>query len=244
MSNVTKILIAGVLSLVALAYWPRGARAAFGPLAIMPSISTSGGPLTEYGLHFDETADPEMGGYDYSAAVGTAVWVRGTAWGDRVYPARYYYWQESSCEVYARLQQYVQAAWWDYPAADIHINHVIPTILYSGPTQTVQYTGDWWYVTVGTVSTPAQCPPNSGDHSHLSGRVTGSGALDVYAKSNDTCWTNGTQCGSVMPTSKRLFSTCTTWSGMTTGKSGNYSQYYCATWQYETRTDQVPAFLY
>ena len=72
-----------IFVVVAVLRWPTQSSAlTYGPLDIMPAISTSGGPLTEGGLHFDD-ANAEFGAYDYSAPATTPVWVRGMAVGNQ-----------------------------------------------------------------------------------------------------------------------------------------------------------------
>lgn len=141
-----------------------------------------------------------------------------------------------------RIQQYIGGVWYDYWQYDVHLYHVVPNVPYVSYTQYVQYANEWLYAIVGTVNYPANCQPATGAHVHLSGNNTGSGWWQWYPKSNDTCWTDGTQCNTVMSMWKRLHSTCSTWSGWTQGRSGNYNQYVCDTWAIVTRTDQNPAF--
>jgi hypothetical protein len=238
--------VAALLALVAVTAmnWPIGTQAnSYGPLAIMPAIHTGGGALSEFGLHFDE-ADSEMGAYDYSAGGGTNAWIRARANGDQPFPTRYKYWKESDCDVRARLQLQISGVWYDYYQYDLRLIHVYRTSPGTQHTQAVQYTNDWLYHSVGQVVYAPACPPNTGDHVHLSGRVHGDGWLVIGPKSNDTCWSDSVQCNTVMSMFKRLHSFCpSSWSGWTQQRSGTVAQYICATWQLMTRDDETAAFL-
>lgn len=113
-----------------------------GPFDLMPAISTGGGSLAEFGLHYDETLAPDFGGYDYSAGVGTPTYIRAKAEGDQYYPTRFKYWTENSCQVTGRLQQYIGGAWYDYWQYDVHLYHVAPNVPYVSYTSYVQYAND------------------------------------------------------------------------------------------------------
>lgn len=145
----------------------------------MPAIHTGGASLGEYGLHFDEAGDSEMGAYDYSAPSPTAAWIRARADGNQIYPTRYKYWKESACEVRGRLQLFIPGVWYDYWQYDLHLIHVYRASSGTQYTQTIQYAGEWLYHSVATVVDAPTCPPNTGDHVHLSGRVYGGGLLSI-----------------------------------------------------------------
>lgn len=242
MGYVSRLVLVAVFVVIAATRWPVETHAAYGPLDVMPAISTGGGALSEFGMHFDELGSAEFGAYDYSASVDTPTWLRGTAEGDQFYSTRYKFWKENSCAVTARLQMYIGGAWYDYWQYDLHFYHIKPNVPYVSYTQAVTLAGQWFYAQIGKVDSPANCPPATGPHVHLSGDVYGSGYLLWYPKSNDTCWADSTQCDSVMSMWKRLHSTCSTWSGWTQNRSGTVSQYVCETWSVATRTDQDPAF--
>lgn len=152
----------------AVLYWPRASHAVtYGPLAMMPAISTNGGALNEEGLHFDETNLPGFGGYDYSAAAYTPAWIRG-ARETQFYPSRYMYWNDGTCKVTGRLQLLISGSWYDYWQYDVHVLDIYPGVSGTQYTQVVQFAGQWLYVTVGSVANPVDCPPNNGAHAHLS----------------------------------------------------------------------------
>lgn len=237
-----RLAVSVVLIVIALVNWPGARAAGYGPLAAMPAIHTAGGPLNEEGLHFDELGDPEMGAYDYAASVGTNAWLRGMAEGDQIYPTRFKYWKENSCKVHARLQLLINGQWYDYWQYDIHIIHVKSSLSSVYATQSVSYSGDWYHVVVGSVESPTLCPPATGSHVHLSGRMYGSGWFSLYPHANDTCWADSTQCDTVMSMSKRLHSTCLSWNGWTNNRSGTIASYTCESWSVMTRDDVTPAF--
>src|SRR3970040_2940998 len=114
-------LTVAFLTIAAVA-WPRSAAGVYGPIAVMPAIYTGGGALNEEGLHFDEIASNQWGGYDYAAPKNTAAWLRGTAEGDQFYPARYMYFKINDCQLTARLQRAIGGSWYDY--YHYHFPHV------------------------------------------------------------------------------------------------------------------------
>lgn len=211
----------------------------------MPAISTGGGSLAEYGLHYDEAGNPEKGAYDYSATTGTDAWLRGTAADNQLFSARYMYWQEGNCRVRARLQRFINGAWQDYCDWDAHVLHLNNMPTQTSYTQTVTWAGDWLYKVVGKV---AHCATTQ-DHVHLSASIGASFA--VVPKSNDTCWSDSSQCsiGRVRkhdptPTNNPCppGRTIAVPTRTPVTKSGNVTQYICETWSLSWRTDQTAAF--
>lgn len=244
-----RCVLLAAFTLVAVINWPGGAKQSdaldYGPIAIMPSISTAGGPLIDFGLHFDEPSYVAWGAYDYSAPRDTDVYLRAQAQGDQYYPARYYYYPNNSCTVFAELQLYIShvGQWVPQIGYEIHLLHVKNP--QQGHTQIVSTRGNWLYKVIGQVTETNECSPYA-PHSHLSGNLLGKYRL--HPKADDTCWTDRadgsgwSQCSDTMNWFKKKHKTCTSWDGWTQGRSGNYAEYFCETWSLQTRTDQVPAF--
>lgn len=208
---------------------------------IKPSIHCGGGNVADYGLHYDESGAPAFGAYDFSgcgAGVGTNAWPGAQAQIDQIFPARYMYWTESACSVKGRLQRYVSGSWTDYYDWDVRVLHLANMPQYTSYTQQVTYNGDWLYVVVGTLANCATSQP----HAHLSAYLNSS--FIVTSKSDDTCWTDSSQCSIGTVKKHDIYSTCPpgSWNTTGTGRSGTVSQYICETWSLRWRSDQTSVF--
>lgn len=248
-------LIATFIAVAAWAWGPTTTRAAYGPLDIMPSIYDNGNPVSDFGLHFDESpsSTTTWGGYDYSAADTvwgtTNVWVRGEAAGDQFYATRMEYWQLNTCEEVVRLERYEDVSgtwqWYEVWQDTFHLIHIAPTDPYLDYTTSVQYAGDWYDVVVGKTN---NCSITKGAHSHLSTDMAQTPTyVQILSKSNTTCWSDGTQCNTYMPTgSYRKFSSCSASSGTDSHKSGTVfspDEYECEIWSGVARTSETPGFI-
>lgn len=244
MSPARRFAAAALLLSVAFWQWPTESHAWFGPIAMMPAIHAGGGAVGESGLHFDESGLPYFGGYDYandSTTWGTPVWLRAMAEGDQVWPSRYKFYAVDSCTVRGFLQRNINGTWYDYYDYTADLIHVLPSISGYNLSQTIQYSGQWLYATVGGVS---NCSYTTGAHAHLAGDVRYF-QLALASHSSETCWADSSQCniGSV----RKHYQCPWQFTAAAPGRSGTVfsgsQDYLCEKWSfsYTGRTDSTPA---
>lgn len=233
----TRFVLTVTFVVISLSSWSQTAKAVDPALHIMPPVW--GGSFYDYGLHYDETSSL-FGGYDYSVSLGTASWIRGMAYDTLNYDTRYQYFSTGTCSATGRMQRLIGGTWYSIYDRDIHWIHISVPSAYVKYTSSVFYTGQWFYASdVGAVD---DCGLQTGANLHMSGQI---GAyLSVAPKSNDTCWSNSTQCniGTV-----RKHSTCTSWSGTGSGRSGTAAQYIACDnsnfWPISLRSDGQVVFV-
>jgi hypothetical protein len=232
-----KIVLIVAFSIVAITAWDRPARAADPALHIMPPVW--GGSFYDYGLHYDETSSL-FGAYDYSVSLSTASWIRGMAYDNLNYTTRYQYFSTGTCSATGRMWRLINGTWYAIYDRDLHWTHIDTSTAYVKKTSSVTLSGDWFYASdVGAVD---DCGLQTGANLHMSGQI--GSYLSVAPKSNDTCWSDSSQCniGTV-----RKHSTCTTWSGSGSGKSGTAAQYIACDnpdfWPIALRSDGQSVFI-
>jgi|GEM_PF-5237827 len=222
---------------VAVFSWSQPAKAVDPALHIMPPVW--GGNFYDYGLHYDE-ASALCGAYDYSVSLGSASWIRAMAYDTMNYDTRYQYFSTGTCSATGRMQRLIDGTWYSIYDRDLHWVHVAIAGQYVKYTTSVFHSGQWFYADdVGAVS---DCGLQTGPNLHMSGQI--GTYLTVFPKSNDTCWSNSTQCniGTV-----RKHSSCTSWSGTGSGRSGTATQYIdCSNanfWPIALRSDGQVVFV-
>ena len=195
--------------------------------------------MTAYGVHYDD--NPSGAAYDYPQADGSSAWLRGELIGNSN-TSRYMYWNESSCRVRARMQVWDTgtSVWIDIYDYDVDVLHLANMPASTSYTQTFAANGDWFYKTVGTL---AQCGTTQ-YHSHL--EVTPSAVVSISAKTNNTCWEDGSYCsiGTVRKDSGTGNCPPGTSSGTDAHKSGSVTRYKCETWSSQSFSDGTSAFVF
>jgi hypothetical protein len=231
-----------ILALASIDAWLFESRASAtipGEVWLMPSAYASGGNVTDFGVHYDDSAGGAA--YDYSPAGDNNAWLRGELIGNSN-TFRYMYWNQSACRVRARMQVWDTgtSSWlniYDYDVDILHLDHMPTSTQY---TQTFAANGDWFYKVVGLVGDA--CGTDRA-HSHL--EVTPSSVVTISSKSNNTCWEDGSYCA-IGTVRKDAGTTCppSTYSGTDAHKSGPVTTYRCEEWSSQSFSDGTSAFVF
>ena len=234
-----KVIFGVLLVAVAQVLRPEEAEASTIQWNLYSSLEPPSGQY-EFGMHFDESGNPQFGARDFNVASdeGDPVFLRVNVATNQTYYFLYDIQAYGTCSRKANVRRYIGGSWQLLGGTELHFLHM-ENLASAGHTSYAAWVNDTIGHQVGTVADDTACGVSSTTgHSHFSADVQGSSLMFMYYRLQDTCWTDveqtAYQCGGDFPENydpPGIPGVQCPYSGGEASTSGGYYEYICAEWQ-------------